>query len=266
MRKDSLEVPQIYCTNDYNMFKISEYNRDISSKKVDVLVHDPLFEMNYHTVPIIITRDNYIVDGQHRLTALKLMNKPIYYMYGEGDLVLQMMKRNAQMDNWKQIDYVNVNKEIPSYRYLSEWVEKFSVTISFVNSSVMYLCSFSPDQYARSLKSGTLDIIEHVEEIEEFLSIYSDLIRRIHASKSQGKIQAAQLRKAYYINAFGYFFQNDRKVFDLAIARMEKMSCEIPAQMNSDRAREQVLIFSKWTDLKEKQFKEGPEKRKKKQP
>lgn len=263
MRKETF-LPQIYCTTDYSMFKLSEYNREISIKKVEVLAQDPLFEMNYHTVPIIITHDNYIVDGQHRLKALELMNKPIYYMYGEGDLKQQMMKRNAQMDNWKQVNYVHVNKDNISYRKISEWVDKFNVTISFVNSSIMYLCSFSPDQYARHLKSGTLDITENIEEIEEFLCLYSVIVKCIQLSKTQGKMQAAQLRKAYYINAFAYFFQNDRKVFDAALARMEKMSCEIPAQINSDRARQQVLIFSKWTEKKEEKFKES--KNKKKQP
>ena len=59
---------EVFETTDYSMFKKIDYNRSVSRSNVKKIMKS-IIEYGL-IVPIVISEDGYIIDGQHRLEAL----------------------------------------------------------------------------------------------------------------------------------------------------------------------------------------------------
>lgn len=101
------EVLFYYKTFDYDKFKKIEFNRDIKLKKLEKQINENDFSKY---VPIIVTNDFYIIDGQHRYNVLKKKSLPIYYIIAPvtGDEVKKMMiSLNTTTRVWKQEEWLH---------------------------------------------------------------------------------------------------------------------------------------------------------------
>ena len=61
---------QVFETRDYDQFKKLNGNRNINESQVDGIVHS-ILEVGYQPVPILVNEFMEIIDGQHRLEAVK---------------------------------------------------------------------------------------------------------------------------------------------------------------------------------------------------
>lgn len=90
----NLEVNQ---STDYSKFKFLELNRKVNQKHVDNLIRLNEERSRYHLFPIVVDEQMNIIDGQHRYTACKKSNKPIYYLKDD----------RSSHDKFKEITKVN---------------------------------------------------------------------------------------------------------------------------------------------------------------
>lgn len=65
-------------TTDYSILKMYKLNRTISKKQLERLTEN--IKKIGLQVPIIVNKNNEVVDGQHRFLALKNLGKPIVYL------------------------------------------------------------------------------------------------------------------------------------------------------------------------------------------
>lgn len=72
-----------YKTNDYSIFKSIMGNRTINLKNVNNIINNIKKNGLLPTV-IIVNEKMEVIDGQHRLQALKELNLPVYYQIKEG--------------------------------------------------------------------------------------------------------------------------------------------------------------------------------------
>ena len=69
---------RIKTTTDYNLLKMNKLNRSINQNHVKKLIES--IKTNGLQVPVIVNKENEIVDGQHRFIALKKLNYKVPYL------------------------------------------------------------------------------------------------------------------------------------------------------------------------------------------
>jgi hypothetical protein len=88
---------QIQKTEDYNLFKRIVGNRTINKAQVRRLYDSySIKPWLIQYCPIIINDNNEVIDGQHRLEAIKRLKIPVYYLQVEKDDEIVRRYKNNQ--------------------------------------------------------------------------------------------------------------------------------------------------------------------------
>ena len=96
---------EIRKSNDYGWFKFLPTNRTVgTSDKVKMSVET--FDVTPY-VPIIVTEDGFIIDGQNRYEVCKSLGKPIYYVVYDGEFTPEqvMVALNTAAKPWAQEEW-----------------------------------------------------------------------------------------------------------------------------------------------------------------
>lgn len=106
-------------TEDYNLFKRITGNRTINKAQVSKLYDSISENPDLIKAAPIIVNDNYeVVDGQHRLEALKKLGLPVYF-FKLPDLALSDVQRlNSATKVWTPYDYAKSFAELGNKNYL----------------------------------------------------------------------------------------------------------------------------------------------------
>jgi hypothetical protein len=123
----------MYETRDFSIFKILEYNRIPDEKRVEGLMQS--IKEHGFLMPILVSNNMEVADGQHRLEAARRLNvKVSYIQYNiSGDkLPILISKLNSLSKNWSVSDYYNmwfVQKKEP-YIWIGEMIENYNLSFS----------------------------------------------------------------------------------------------------------------------------------------
>ena len=98
---------QIKQSSDFTIFKKIEGNRLIKQSHINKLVLSIQEKNLLHLKPIIVNKDFYILDGQHRLEAARICNVPIFYIQIDSSAFREMSNLNHNQLNWSFKDYMN---------------------------------------------------------------------------------------------------------------------------------------------------------------
>ncbi len=80
--KEDLLAGRYQSTYDYNKFKKIVGNRDLDNANLKRLIES--MQVKDMKVPIMVTKDFRIIDGQHRLEARRRLLLPVYYIVNEN--------------------------------------------------------------------------------------------------------------------------------------------------------------------------------------
>ncbi len=100
----------IYQTKDYRKFKLNDFNRDLSERRIESLKKE--FRHNHNVPPIEVSPDGdgklVIVDGQHRFAALQALGMPVAYYatYLKDYDTTQGMRSRNKGKAWSSMDTV----------------------------------------------------------------------------------------------------------------------------------------------------------------
>lgn len=97
-------VCSVYETNDYSIFKELEFNRDVSVFRVEKLIAS--LKENEILNPIVVNEKMEIIDGQGRFEALKVLGRPIKFVFSYGATIDDCRRMNAYNTKWSQRDFV----------------------------------------------------------------------------------------------------------------------------------------------------------------
>lgn len=95
----------IYTTDNYYQFKRLLNNRDVKKGGVKNII-DSINTIGYITNPIIVNEKHEVIDGQHRLEALKALGMKVDYIVAEGAGIEQCRLMNRKQGNWTTMDYL----------------------------------------------------------------------------------------------------------------------------------------------------------------
>lgn len=122
---------KIYETYNYGIFNYRETNRDLDRSRVKRIA-DNILENGLLFSPIIVNEDMQIIEGQHRLSALKYLNSigkpfPVLFSIQPGYSNAQMISFNKNLDKWKRRDYLKHYVVIgsPAYVEFNNFLDSF---------------------------------------------------------------------------------------------------------------------------------------------
>lgn len=96
----------IQSTTDYDAFKLLGSNRRLYKPHVKRLV--AAFEGNPRSnafVPVLVNENMEIIDGQHRVAALKELGLPVHFIIADGLDISDAHAINAGAKPWSPMDY-----------------------------------------------------------------------------------------------------------------------------------------------------------------
>lgn len=98
---------EILTTTDYDQFKYFVSNREVDKMHVRKLAASIEQKNLMYIRPAIVTDEMYVIDGQHRIEACRLLNVPVYYIVTEGLTKADIAILNTAQKNWTRLDFIN---------------------------------------------------------------------------------------------------------------------------------------------------------------
>ena len=139
VKKRGLDIDlstKIYVTKDYDIFRKKEGNRDIKPALVNKLYRS-ILDHGYHDVSILIVGDKMtMLDGQHRVEALKRIKqdtgavyKVRYIVSRDFDDLQKIISWQKDRLSWSTMDYANSFATMgnPHYKTYLEFRKKYKV-------------------------------------------------------------------------------------------------------------------------------------------
>jgi hypothetical protein len=113
-------------TDEYSIFNTLTSNRVVNKKHVKVL-KESLSETQI-PVPIIVNEQMEVIDGQHRLQAIKELGLEVYYITIPGLGLPDVIRLNHDAKNWTLRDYIEayVAEGKENYQTLIDWDLRYS--------------------------------------------------------------------------------------------------------------------------------------------
>jgi hypothetical protein len=174
VKKRDLDIDlstKIYVTKDYDIFRKKEGNRDIKPPLVNKLYRS-IMDLGYLDVSILIVGDHMtMLDGQHRIEALKRIKQDtgatykVKYMVSRSfDDLQKIIAWQKDRSSWTTMDYAQSYAEMgnPHYKTYLEFRKKYKIkhTIASIlligtvsggwNSEHFRQGRFMVDEYSRS--------------------------------------------------------------------------------------------------------------------
>lgn len=159
-------------------------NRRIDQHHVDKLAAGFTHRFALNSCPVIVSKDYYIIDGQHRIAAAKKRGFPVFYIrdmrFDKSNVMDEIIKRNTVQKKWSISDQMSVfsqNDKHSDYRFLEDLLNEFKSYINF--SALFEICDFAIDKVTEEkfkskqslFKSGNIKL-KNMHQINSFVREY----------------------------------------------------------------------------------------------
>lgn len=160
----------IQSTVHYHLFKRIDSNRHLDKRHVNKLVEAIRKKNLLHLNPIVVNGEMEVIDGQHRLSAAKILGVAIYYTQDARISHNDIGGMNSNKKNWQMMDYINYYAKKGNRNYVA-FLELCDKHKDYKPSMLQTLCSKDGTRRSNDVKEGLFDIsnIDHAEIIISYL-------------------------------------------------------------------------------------------------
>lgn len=174
-------------TKNYSLFKIINGNRTLDSKHVNNLIESIKKSNLLALRPILVDKDFYVVDGQHRLEAAKVLDLDIYYFQIKNENHSEMVILNQNNKNWKLEDFLifhAIKHNNPNYLKIIQVNNKYGWSLSefFLYSSV----NMRKNSIRKAFEAGDFIFETSDEYLDDVFSKWKTLSDFINEKKLDG--------------------------------------------------------------------------------
>lgn len=154
-------MSKIRQTEDYSSFKRIRGNRLINKAQVkrlyDSIGSNPSLT---EATPIIVNGEMEVLDGQHRLEALKELNLPVSYLIVDDMGLEEVQQINSSTKVWTPIDYAKSFTELGNRNYKTylEFKKRYRLSHTIL---ITYLSGYSDNKRGntpQSFKKGLFTV------------------------------------------------------------------------------------------------------------
>ena len=169
--------------------------------------------MLFRSNPIIVNAENFVVDGQHRFVACKMLKLPVYFVVAPSVSLRQIAEINNNQSRWRARDYMhcyidaNVNKS--DYQSLSEFIDKHKISVSLAVGLLMY---------GKVGGGGQTDAFRD----GQFKANYIDSAERIMSLAKDYEQFGADYKSRAFLQAIDKLSASEGYVHEKVIARLKK--------------------------------------------
>ncbi len=236
---------QVLMSTDYEQFKTLGGNREVNPSHVKQLQKLMIDNGNLTAeFPIVIDREGFVIDGQHRLEALKGLGWEVGYMVEENATIdtVRAINRGNRNWGWRDIAYSHANLGNEDYRWFISFVDQYG--LKFGPALTIVGGKQTKGGAGRGFSSGDLKIADKAKahdsarqmvEIQRLVQIYNGdfshaLIsvmrspaynheRMMHKLRQQGEILPEKSRISDYMRLledmynFGFTDDNRQRLF-----------------------------------------------------
>lgn len=156
---------KIYVTNDYDIFRKKEGNRDISPALVNKLYRS-IIENGFYEISILIVGDNMtLLDGQHRIEALKriyqdtgILYKVKYIVSRDFDDLAKVISWQTQRAAWTTLDFARSYALLgnDNYQAYLKFREKYKT-----NHTVSMVLLSGGSEPSKHFRNGNFKVAEY---------------------------------------------------------------------------------------------------------
>jgi hypothetical protein len=230
---------EVLSTSDYKQFKYLKYNRPIDHRHVDKIKTSISYKNLLMHKPILVSKDHYVVDGQHRLEAAKALGIPIFYSICDinpassvEDLVVLQTAKKWILDDYLKAHVKDGKKE---YAKLLDIMETNKLSL---HQCLMFIKGGRRTVYS-SFKDGKMELedIHLIESKIRYLKEFVDYLKEKQVvSSSRTWIRSKSFAKAFFM----LFDQQD---FDFKLF-MKKIPYGISRMRPCASFREYYTLFA----------------------
>lgn len=218
-------VSEIKKSTDYKKFKTLDFQRPVSGQHVYKLM-ESIKECNLlNANPIIVDKNYYIIDGQHRLAACKQLKTPVYYQVVDVDaeensnVIININKHEA----WTLVNYIDfhANQNNLDYERAINLSKLYNIPINII----IYLAKkVSGSKATLKIRAGEMKIPEDAEAFLEIFTNFNlhckDLLPKKYHSVLRSQVWASAHYHCYIIlgNRYNHFLDQLKKGIPSLIA------------------------------------------------
>ena len=183
---------RVYSTYEYAKFKLIDGNRKIDRNNLKRLIES--MKIEDAKIPILVTENYYVIDGQHRLQARKQLMLPVYYIVSSMDasadsIILSTMAQKPL--TFISIAELRANTGNENYKKLLEFTRYYKIPITMAITLISKAAKsraggYSGGNTGHRFKLGEFkaDDIEFAESLGDYLQLlYKETNSNIIKSK-----------------------------------------------------------------------------------
>lgn len=132
-------------TKDYDMFKKNVVNRNYNEDNVKKIMNSISVRNKLNLKPIIVDKNMYVMDGQHRIEAARRLGIEVVYIIDEEATDEDIILLNANQKSWQLTDYLNYfcHKKNQDYIQLDDFLKEHDLSIMQMRALMSENDSFS---------------------------------------------------------------------------------------------------------------------------
>ncbi len=163
---------EIHKTTDYAQFKSVVGNRPVNKMWVERLAKAIFLNNLLSNYPILVSRDGYLLDGQHRLAAATKLETPVYFTVSSQNVDDFIVSRiNNLQHTWTRADYIHwyASRGNEQFQFLEQLMEEYHVRPSIVQ--VLYRIN------SDGLYHGEISLYTNDEEKAACIKLMNDYLK-----------------------------------------------------------------------------------------
>ena len=126
----SKQITRVLYEKNYTKFTLFDNNRDINETHVEELIAS--MRKSGQLMPVVVTPDKEVIDGQHRLKACEKLGIPVSYVINSTGNSKQIAVMNNTQKGWKNKDFLkhfshSGHSNSSDYKIIEKFFEEYKL-------------------------------------------------------------------------------------------------------------------------------------------